>query len=117
MPGRKPQPTALKLLKGNPGKRPLNADEPQVEPAQPDPPAWITGPARAQWRRIAPQLEKARILTHVDRDSLAAYCDALAMWAQARKIVDDEGLTTTGPNGALVKRPEVAIVMECWKSV
>ncbi len=28
MKGRKPKPTALKLLEGNPGKRKLNADEP-----------------------------------------------------------------------------------------
>lgn len=26
--GRKPKPTALKLLEGNPGKRPINANEP-----------------------------------------------------------------------------------------
>ena len=28
--GRRPQPTALKVLRGNPGKRPLNVDEPQI---------------------------------------------------------------------------------------
>ncbi|HZK10243.1 MAG TPA: phage terminase small subunit P27 family, partial [Clostridia bacterium] len=29
--GRKPKPTALKVLEGNPGKRPLNKNEPQPE--------------------------------------------------------------------------------------
>ena len=33
--GRKPDPTRLKLLKGNPGKRPLNANEPNPTPRLP----------------------------------------------------------------------------------
>jgi hypothetical protein len=36
MRGRRPKPTRLKVLTGNPGKRPLNMDEPQPEPAIPD---------------------------------------------------------------------------------
>jgi hypothetical protein len=33
MRGRKPKPTYLKLLNGNPGKRPLNEQEPKPQPA------------------------------------------------------------------------------------
>ncbi|MEQ8198694.1 MAG: phage terminase small subunit P27 family, partial [Clostridiaceae bacterium] len=29
--GRKPKPTAIKVLEGNPGKRPLNKNEPKPE--------------------------------------------------------------------------------------
>ena len=40
MRGRRPKPTRLKLLTGNPGKRPLNDDEPQPQAAIPEcPPA------------------------------------------------------------------------------
>ena len=37
MRGRKPTPTFLKLVTGNPGHRPINTDEPIVPPALPDP--------------------------------------------------------------------------------
>lgn len=34
--GRKPKPTALKVLEGNPGKRPLNKNEPNLKRKRPD---------------------------------------------------------------------------------
>jgi hypothetical protein len=44
-----PQPTVIKLLKGNPGKRPLNPDESRPEP-KPPAPADDLGPiARREW--------------------------------------------------------------------
>ena len=49
--GRKPQPTALKVLKGNPGRRPLNEDEPKPEVLLPRPPAHLSPVARREWRR------------------------------------------------------------------
>lgn len=39
--GRKPKPTAIKELEGNPGKRPLNANEPRPERKAPRCPAWL----------------------------------------------------------------------------
>ena len=39
MRGRKPTPTHLKLVRGNPGKRPLNASEPKPQLTLPSPPA------------------------------------------------------------------------------
>ena len=36
--GRKPKPTHLKLVTGNPGRRPLSAVEAQAVPALPPPP-------------------------------------------------------------------------------
>jgi len=39
MRGRKPKPSYLKLLNGNPGKRPLNEREPQPQPEREIPPA------------------------------------------------------------------------------
>ena len=39
--GRKPKPTAMKELEGNPGKRPLNPNEPRPERKAPRCPAWL----------------------------------------------------------------------------
>ena len=41
MAGRKPKPTALKKLEGNPGKRKLNTKEPVPEKGMPDCPKWL----------------------------------------------------------------------------
>ena len=41
--GRKPKPTAVKALEGNPGKRSLNTGEPKPEKKAPRCPAWLEG--------------------------------------------------------------------------
>lgn len=41
MAGRKPKPTALKKLEGNPGKRKLNTKEPVPAKGMPDCPVWL----------------------------------------------------------------------------
>ena len=41
MAGRKPKPTAVKKLEGNPGKRKLNTKEPNPGKGMPDCPVWL----------------------------------------------------------------------------
>jgi hypothetical protein len=50
--GRKPKPTALKLLTGNPGGRKLNANEAKPDLAQPTPPDFLNDHAKVEWGRI-----------------------------------------------------------------
>lgn len=44
--GRKPKPTAVKMLEGNPGKRSLNAGEPKPEKKAPRCPSWLEDEAK-----------------------------------------------------------------------
>ena len=76
--GRKPKPTALRLLAGNPGKRPVNAQEPDTGAADLTPPAELTVAARKHWRRLAPMLALSGVLKQSDRDVLALYCEGYA---------------------------------------
>jgi hypothetical protein len=46
MRGRRPKPTRMKVLTGNPGKRPLNPTEPRPEPIVPDCPVELGPSAR-----------------------------------------------------------------------
>ena len=46
MAGRKPKPTALKKLEGNPGKRKLNTKEPVPDKGMPDCPKWLLPEAK-----------------------------------------------------------------------
>ncbi len=46
MRGRKPKPTRLKIIDGNPGKRPIRGDEPQPPKGQPSCPAHLSPTAK-----------------------------------------------------------------------
>ena len=48
--GRKPKPTAIKELEGNPGKHPLNASEPKPKKKAPACPKWLEPEAKKEWR-------------------------------------------------------------------
>ena len=48
--GRKPTPTAIKELEGNPGKRPMNSAEPRPEKKAPPCPKWLEPEAKKEWR-------------------------------------------------------------------
>jgi P27 family predicted phage terminase small subunit len=109
MRGRRPKPTRLKLLTGNPGKRPLNTDEPMPEIAIPECPVELGPVARQEWDRMAPQLASLRILTHLDRAALAAYCGAYAMWAEATESIQKYGTMVKSPTGYPVQSPYVSI--------
>ena len=64
--GRKPKPTAMKELEGNPGKHPLNTSEPKPNKKAPACPKWLEPEAKKEWRRLAKQMEAIGILTEVD---------------------------------------------------
>ncbi len=74
--GRKPKPTAIKLLEGNPGKRSLNTGEPQPNKKAPRCPSWLEDEAKKEWKRMAKQLEHLGILTEIDMAAFAGYCQA-----------------------------------------
>ena len=76
--GRKPKPTAIKELEGNPGKRPLNEAEPKPEHKAPPCPKWLEPEAKKEWRRLSKQLEAIGVLTEVDQAAFASYCQAYA---------------------------------------
>jgi P27 family predicted phage terminase small subunit len=83
--GPPPQPTHLRLLRGNPSRRPVNRNEPQPARAAeiPAPPDFLTGYAREEWARIAPELFRLGLLTIVDEPALAAYCTSFATFRTA----------------------------------
>ena len=64
--GRKPKPTAVKKLQGNPGKRPLNKREPKPKSDVKRPYGLGSGLQDRFWKEHAPELERIGILTGVD---------------------------------------------------
>lgn len=107
--GPPPQPTKLKLLRGNPGKRKLNAHEPTPELQAPDCPQWLTKIARDEWDRVMPELMRLQLMSTLDRAALAGYCQSYANWRHAQNIIRRFGVTFTTDKGYVGVRPEVAI--------
>jgi P27 family predicted phage terminase small subunit len=109
MRGRTPKPTRIKVLTGNPGKRPLNPNEPRPEPALPECPPELSPLARQEWERLCAELAKLNLVTHLDRGALAAYCGAYALWAEAMEQVQKFGTMVKSPTGYPIQSPYLAI--------
>lgn len=119
MRGRPPTPTALKLLKGNPGKRRLESAEPQPLKKAPPCPKHLVGEARKEWRRITKQLLALGLLTEIDRAALAGYCQAWARWVEAEEAMQKPGfqmITLTG-NGYPVLSPWLGVANTALKQM
>ena len=95
----------MKVLTGNPGKRQLNASEPRPEPAVPDCPPELGPVAQKEWQRLVAELAPLRLLTHLDRSALAAYCGAYGMWAEATEAIQKYGTMIKLPSGYPVQSP------------
>jgi len=108
MAGRKPKPTAVKKLEGNPGKRKLNTKEPNPGKGMPDCPAWLLPEAKTEWIRLSDKLNQMRVLTEIDRSAFAAYCQSYARWKEAQEHINSEGATYETENGMQRPNPWVA---------
>lgn len=96
--GRRPKPTALKLLEGNAGKRPLNDAEPQPPQGPVERPAYLSAAAVVVWDEEAPIALAMGTLTKADRRAFATMCELVATFqANAAK---DEPSSATAVNTA-----------------
>lgn len=89
--GPPPKPTHLKLLAGNPGKRPLNTQEPQPRKQAPRVPAWLNAEEKREWARLVPLLKNMGVLTVVDADALAIYVHTFVKWRAAEDFLAKHG--------------------------
>ena len=76
--GPPPKPTALKLVEGNPGRRPLNENEPKPPLATLKPPTWLDADGRKVWRQLAPGYHALGLLTELGVEAFAHACAKLA---------------------------------------
>nr|DAH06881.1 MAG TPA: terminase small subunit [Caudoviricetes sp.] len=115
--GRKPTPTAIKELEGNPGKRQLNTKEPRPQAKAPSCPKWLEDDAKKEWRRLAKQMEQLGILTEVDMAAFAGYCQAYARWKTAEEFISKHGSIVKTPSGYWQQVPQVSIAQQYMKQM
>jgi P27 family predicted phage terminase small subunit len=76
----------------------------------------LTGAARRKWAQIARELAAAGILTRLDHDVLAAFCEIFCLMKQAARDVAKSGPTYLAGN--LMKRnPAVAILQQAARDL
>ena len=82
--GRKPLPTALKLLEGDRGKgrRPINKEEPAPPQDHVKCPSWLMPEAKKEWKRLAPSLIAMGVLTDHDMEVRLKSFDLLIFLSQ-----------------------------------
>lgn len=114
--GRKMHPVALKLARGNPGKRPL--PQPVVAPSDaPDCPAWMPLPGVEEWNRLVPALSAMGLLSSVDLGVLASYCLSWAELTIAIETLKAEGRTIVAANGAMARHPQCVTVAQSIQQI
>lgn len=95
--GRRPLPTAVKALRGNPGKRELNEAEPIVGAGDPVCPEGLHADAKKEWDEILPILKRMKVITAADSKALAAYCNLFHRWQQAEREIERLGIMLGAP--------------------
>jgi len=89
--GRRPKPTRLKLVEGNPGKRKLPDKDLHFGGEIGACPEWFTDRARAEWDAVIAALGSIGMLSRVHRGTLISYCvftDMVEAAAQALAKLD-----------------------------
>ena len=108
-PGRKPTPTDLAKLRGNPHQHALNENEPKPEFSEEVPPApeWLGDYGKREWERVAPYLHKSKLLSEADQLAFATYCQNVDLLIESTLDIKKNGHTITGARGE-VRNPALA---------
>lgn len=100
----------MKVLEGNPGKRPL----PKEPPVRRAPRGWrapdhLHGQARETWDWLVGELQPIGVLATIDRLLLASLCTSWARYLEAELMLRREGRVLTTSNGNRVPNPWLTI--------
>lgn len=107
--GRKPKPTALKLIEGNPGGRQLNEAEPKpIAVFQPPAPEHFNYIEEAKWHEMTAKLAAVGVLTELDLDALELYVIEWVAMFQALTDLRERGKMLRTANGSTMWNPSWA---------
>lgn len=68
--------------------------EPKPEAKAPPAPDWLEPEAKVVWKYLAPKMERLGILTEIDGNAFARYCQTWARWRQCEEFLHKAGGTT-----------------------
>jgi P27 family predicted phage terminase small subunit len=92
------KPTALKVLEGNRGKRPLPENEPKPKSIAPEVESDIDTQAKKIWKKLSPLVEKLGLLTEIDGDAFAILCQIRSRLVSIHKFIKKENKSLVQQN-------------------
>jgi P27 family predicted phage terminase small subunit len=116
MRGPAPKPTSIRAKEGNPGRRPLPANEPHPPLGEPEVPKYLDREARREWKRLVKILLPIRVLSIADGLELANLCQAYSLLVQAHQAMQlaskggGSGLLMRTPAGYVQQSPLLGII-------
>lgn len=107
---RRPKPSYLRVLEGNPGKRPVNHEEPVPIGDLPPPPHWMSDRQKELWRQTVAELPKG-LLKDIDASIFTGWVVATDMHREATEMVNKYGMMVKSPvSGTPMQSPYVGIM-------
>lgn len=103
-PGPPPTPTRLRLLHGAQASK-LNQHEPKPRVGELEAPDGMSADVLAIWEYTVRELVAMGIDAPADRDSLAAYCEAVDKHRKSSALLARSPLLVQGQKGNLVRNP------------
>ncbi|HUX02296.1 MAG TPA: phage terminase small subunit P27 family, partial [Phycisphaerae bacterium] len=115
MKGRKPEPEAVKAMKGITRRDRRNPSAPHFSPeiCAPD---WLDATARNEWQSCVDELSAVGLLTRVDAAALGAYCQSVSMLRAAIRSIKARGQVVTTKRGPM-RNPSVGIALEAMRVI
>lgn len=115
--GPAPKPTALRLIDGDKESR-INHHEPVPRSGGLECPDDATQTVRAIWDFTVDELEHMGIDSPCDRDSLYAFCCAVANHREASRIIGGSSLLMKSPkHGAWVRNPMLIVQHQAAREI
>ncbi len=106
----KPEPTYLKLVKGNPGKRALNKREPRPVGRLKEPPAHLSETEAAGWRYVIDHAPPG-MLKRLDRGALVVWVVAEDLHRRASQEINRSSLLVkSSDKGVPIQNPYLPIL-------
>lgn len=124
MAGRRPTPTHLKLVAGNPGKRPLNNDEPTPKTGFPSPPSHFDSKLKSVYAKFCEILNEMGLLTVADGVAIERLtqcyieileCDkVIKKHGQVQEVLNTQGELVLKANPAVAQRADADRRLRAW---
>lgn len=91
--GPKRTPTTILDQRNRPTQQDRSS-EPKPNAIAPVAPDWMEPEAKVAWEYLAPKMERLGILTEIDGNAFARYCQTWARWRQCEEFLRKAGGTT-----------------------
>ncbi len=119
MRGRKPTPTALKRLHGNPGQRPLPVDEPKPQIEIPELPteSGLGKIGEDEYQRITQHLYQLSMIADMDIAVVVGYCHSFEQFIISAEQLKKSGYLVKAPSGYPMVNPLISINNEAKRQM